>query len=72
MAVGLVTILVRYKKQKHSIIRVIRREGGMYFMSALSELLLAIEIGSTVSDDTFSITLLLGDRSDDLGQCVYL
>ncbi|TEB20088.1 hypothetical protein FA13DRAFT_275687 [Coprinellus micaceus] len=35
MAVGLVTILVRYKKQTHSLIRVIRQEGGMYFMSAL-------------------------------------
>jgi hypothetical protein len=45
MAIGLVTILVRYKKQKHSLIRIIRREGGMYFMSALSEFLLAVGSG---------------------------
>ncbi|TEB20085.1 hypothetical protein FA13DRAFT_1743458 [Coprinellus micaceus] len=44
--VGFVTISIRYRKQDHSLIRVIRREGGMYYISALV-LLFAVALVST-------------------------
>jgi hypothetical protein len=37
LIVGLVTLVVRYRKQNHNLIRVIRREGGMYYISVSSE-----------------------------------
>ncbi|TEB21692.1 hypothetical protein FA13DRAFT_1741612 [Coprinellus micaceus] len=35
LIVGLATLVVRYRKQNHNLIRVIRREGGMYYISTL-------------------------------------
>ncbi|TEB21706.1 hypothetical protein FA13DRAFT_94854 [Coprinellus micaceus] len=35
LVVGLSTLLTRYRKQKHNLIRIIRREGGIYCVSTL-------------------------------------
>ncbi|KAJ3542453.1 hypothetical protein NMY22_g3507 [Coprinellus aureogranulatus] len=35
LAVGIATIIKRYRKQNHNLIRVIKREGGIYYMSLL-------------------------------------
>ncbi|TEB21703.1 hypothetical protein FA13DRAFT_1716617 [Coprinellus micaceus] len=37
LVVGLVTLFVRYRKQNHNLIKVIRREGGIFYFSTLSE-----------------------------------
>ncbi|TEB21696.1 hypothetical protein FA13DRAFT_1741619 [Coprinellus micaceus] len=41
LVAGLATLIIRYRNQNHNLIRVIRREGGMYYISSLVLLFLA-------------------------------
>lgn len=39
LLIGIITLVVRFRMQKHNLIKVITREGALYYLPAFCELL---------------------------------
>lgn len=52
--VGLVTFVVRYRRQRNNLLNVIKREGGMYIGLSLGDCLFRQQTGLCLAEHTLS------------------